>query len=146
MELALFCRDFEMRHKKSPGCKILRYHFPWIVNRQNIFRIKKKKPWAQRVIEFQALVEEKRQNELGGGRKMSEINAAVYPHLKEAMVTAARNGGDTTRREQCVRYKQIALKLGFTEADFPEEVLNERMQRFDKHLQFTLRACNQKKI
>ena len=145
LELAIFCRDFELTENRTPRLKDLRFQFPWLMSRQKLHKIKKKKSWGQRVIELQSLVEEKRHNDRGGGRKMSEIHRAVYPLLKEAMEKAARVGGDTTRKTQCTKYKQIARSLGFEDKKFPEEVLNGRMQRFDKYLNFTLRACNQKK-
>ena len=65
--------------------------------------------------------------------------------MKKAMIKAARTGGDTTRRVQCSKYKSIALEMGFKPKDFPEDVKNGRMQRFDKYLNFTKRAFNQKK-
>ena len=61
------------------------------------------------------------------------------------MIKAAKMGGNTTRREQCSKYRKIALKLGFEEKDIPIDVKNSRMQRFDHILNFTRRACNQKK-
>lgn len=61
------------------------------------------------------------------------------------MVAIARQGGDTTRRAQCAKYREIAYKLGYKKIDIPEDVLNGRMQRFDKLLNFSHRASNQKK-
>ena len=39
----------------------------------------------------------------------------------------------------------IKKNLWFQDDKFPEEVLNGRMLRFDQYLNFTSRACNQKK-
>ena len=61
------------------------------------------------------------------------------------MLKAASTGGDTSRKAQCSEYRKIAANFGFKKKDFPEEVLNGRMQRFDEVLDFTRRACNQKK-
>ena len=82
----------------------------------------------------------------GAGRKRSEINEKVYPLLKEAMLKTANQGGNTSMKQQCSKYRKIALELGFKEEDFPDDVKNGRMQRFDRYLGFTLRACNQKKV
>ena len=57
--------------------------------------------------------------------------------LQEAMIKTANLGGDTTRKSQCTKYKKIALEMGYKKEDFPEEVLNERMQRFDNVLNFS---------
>ena len=81
----------------------------------------------------------------GAGRKKLQINEQVYPILKEEMLKIARLGGDTTRRTPCEKYREIALNLKFEEMDIPEEVKGERMQRFDKVLNFSLRATNQTK-
>ena len=82
----------------------------------------------------------------GAGRKRSEINEKVYPLLKEEMLKTASQGGDTSIKRQCSKYRKIALELGFKEEDIPDDVKKGRMQRFDRYLGFTLRACNQKKV
>ena len=61
------------------------------------------------------------------------------------MLKAAETGGDTTKKAQCAKYREIAAKLGYKEEDIPDDVRNGRMQRFDDVLNFTLRAINQKK-
>ena len=81
----------------------------------------------------------------GAGRKRLKINDVVYPLLKKAMLKTAKMGGDTSRKAQCSKYRKIAKEQGFTKDDIPEDVNNCRMQRFDAYLDFTLRACNQKK-
>ena len=110
-----------------------------------LHRIKAKKQKAQRVTELEELVAGNRKNKKGAGRKKSKINEQVYPLLKKEMLKAANIGGDTTKKEQCAKYKKIAKELGYTKKDFPEDVLNGRMQRFDAVLDFSLRACNQKR-
>ena len=108
-------------------------------------RIKPKKQWAQRVIELEELVIGNKQNKSGAGRRKSKINQEVYPLLKKAMLKAASIRGDTTKKAQCAKYKKIAKDLGYKSDDIPEDVINGRMQRFDAVLDFSLRACNQKK-
>ena len=114
-------------------------------NRQALYRIKSKKDWAERVLDLQRLVENKKQNTPGAGRKKLKINDQVYPLLKKAMLKAAETGGDTSLKRQCSEYRKIAKKLGFKNSDIPEEVSSCRMQRFDAVLNFRRRACNQKK-
>ena len=61
------------------------------------------------------------------------------------MIKIASNGGDTSRKIQCCKFRELAYSLGFKKEDIPEEVSNGRMQRFDEILDFTRRAVNQKK-
>ena len=90
-------------------------------------------------------MDQSRQNMKGAGRKKSKINDDVYPLLKKSMERAAKIGGSTTKKAQCAKFREIALKLGYKDEDIPQDVRNGRMQRFDEILDFTLRACNQKK-
>ena len=55
-------------------------------------------------MELESIVEQKRKNKPGAGRKKLKINEEVYPLLKLAMEKAARCGGDTTRKVQAANY------------------------------------------
>ena len=60
------------------------------------------------------------------------------------MEKAAKIGGSTTKKTQCAKFRDIALQLGYMNKNIPQDVRNGRMQRLEI-LDFTLRACNQKK-
>ena len=81
----------------------------------------------------------------GQGRKKSKINEEVYPLLKAIMLKTAKIGGDTRRKAQCAKYRKIAYELNYMKEDISVDVRNNRMQRFDSILDFSLRAINQKK-
>ena len=43
LQLAIYCRDFELENERAPKGKELRREFPWLKNRQMLHRIKDKK-------------------------------------------------------------------------------------------------------
>ena len=80
---------------------------------------------------MEELVEGKRWNKPGAGRKRAKINNDVYPVLKTEMIKIANTVGDTSKKAQCSLYRKIANKMGYKKEDLPIEVKNGRLQRFD---------------